>query len=177
MANSFKDQLLKAGLVKHDRVKQEKHDKQKNSIQHRRKAAPTAQATGSTTEQAQAVERDRQLNLQRKQAADQKALAAQLKQFIETHRLPRDDGDVAYHFTDNNKIHRLFVTAAMHKQIAGGSLAIVKHDTQYDVVPTAIAVKLRARDASSVVLWVDSQQSATGRDDEAAHPVPDDLIW
>lgn len=177
MANSFKDQLVKAGLVDRDRVKKEKHDKQKNSIQHRRKAAPTAQAAGTTTERAQATERDRQLNLQRKQAADQKALAAQLKQLIEANRLPRDGADVAYHFTDNHKIQRLFVTAAMHKQITGGSLAIVKHDAQYDVVPAAIAEKLRARDAASVVLCVDPQQGAGGRDDEAEHPVPDDLIW
>lgn len=178
MANSFKDQLLKAGLVDRDRVKKEKHDKQRNGIQHRRKAAPTAQAAGTTTEREQNAERDRQLNLQRKQAADKKALAAQLKQLIEANRLPRDDGDVAYHFTDdNNKIQRLFVTAAMHKQITGGGLAIVQHNARYDVVPAAIADKLRARDASSVVLCVDPQQGATGRDDEAEHPVPDDLVW
>ncbi len=177
MANSFKDQLLKAGLVDRDRVNKEKHDKPKNSIQHRRKASPTEQAAGTTAERAQAAERDRQLNLQRKQAADKKALAAQLKQLIDANRLPRNDGDVAYHFTDNNKIQRLFVTAAMHKQITGGSLAIVKHDAQYDVVPAAIADKLRARDASSVVLCVDPQQSVSSRDDEGEHPVPDDLIW
>ena len=177
MANSFKDQLLKAGLVERDRAKKDKHDKPKNSIQQRRKAAPTPPPGSATTDQARAAERDRQLNLQRKQAADRKALAAQLKQLIETHRLPRDDGDVAYHFTDNKKIQRLFVTAAMHKQITGGGLAIVQHNARYDVVPAAIADKLRARDASSVVLCVDPQQGATGRDDEAEHPVPDDLVW
>ena len=177
MANSFKDQLLKAGLVEHDRVKKDKHDKPKNSIQQRRKAAPTPPPGSATTDQARAAERDRQLNLQRKQAADRKALAAQLKQLIETHRLPRDDGDVAYHFTDNKKIQRLFVTAAMHKQIAGGSLAIVRLDGQYDIVPVAIADKLRERDATSVALWVDPRQSANPREDEAEHPVPDDLIW
>jgi uncharacterized protein len=177
MASSFKDQLLKAGLVDPGRAKKEKHDKTKNSIQQRRKAAPATQATGSTTERGQVAERDRQLNLQRKQAADKKALAAQLKQLIETNRLPRGDGEVAYNFTDNNKIQRLFVTAAMHKQITGGSLAIVKLHAQYDVVPTAIADKLRAWDPKSVVLWLDPQQSTGSRDDEADHPVPDDLIW
>jgi uncharacterized protein YaiL (DUF2058 family) len=177
MANSFKDQLLKAGLVDRGRVNKEKREKPKNSIQHRRKASPTEQASGATAERAQSAERDRQLNLERKQAADKKALAAQLKQLIDANRLPRNDGEVAYNFTDNNKIQRLFVTAAMHKQITGGSLAIVKHDAQYDVVPAAIADKLRERDAASVVLYVDPQQSATGRDDEAEHPVPDDLIW
>ena len=176
MANSFKDQLLKAGLVDPGRVKKEKHEKIKNSIQRRRKASPATAAPGASTERTQ-TERDRQLNLQRKQAADKKALAAQMKQLIEANRLPRGDGEVAYNFTDNNKIQRLFVSAAMHKQIAGGSLAIVKLETQYDVVPAAIAQKIRERDATSVVLWVDPQQNAGGRDDEADHPVPDDLIW
>jgi hypothetical protein len=176
MASSFKDQLLKAGLVDPGRAKKEKHDKIKNSIQQRRKA-PAAATAGATTERTQATERDRQLNLQRKQAADKKALAAQLKQLIEANRLPRGDGEVAYNFTDSNKIQRLYVSAAMHKQIAGGGLAIVKLETQYDVVPAAIAQKIRERDAASVVLWLDPQQSAGGRDDEAEHPVPDDLIW
>ena len=177
MASSFKDQLLKAGLVDRTRTQQEKPNKPKNSIQQRRKATPAAPSGGTTPEQAQVAERDRQLNLQRKQAADRKALTAQLKQLIETHRLPRNDGDVAYHFTDNKKIQRLFVTSAMHKQIAGGSLAIVKLGGQYDVVPVAIADKLRERDATLVVLQVDPQQAPGGREDEADHPVPDDLIW
>lgn len=177
MANSFKDQLLKAGLVDPGRVKKEKHDKIKNSIQQRRKASPAAAAGGTPTERTQATERDRQLNLQRKQAADKKALTAQLKQLIEANRLPRGDGEMAYNFTDNNRIQRLYVSAAMHKQIAGGSLAIVKLETQYDLVPAAIAQKIREREAAAVVLWVDPQQSAGIRDDEAEHPVPDDLIW
>ena len=177
MANSFKDQLLKAGLVDPGRIKKEKHEKTRNSIQQRRKASPATPTTAATTEQAQAAERDRLLNLQRKLAADKKALAAQLRQLIETNRLPRGDGEVAYNFTDNNKIQRLYVSTGMHKQIAGGSLAIVKLGAQYDVVPAAIAAKIRERDAASVVLWVDPQQGAGGRDDEAEHPVPDDLIW
>lgn len=177
MASSFKDQLLKAGLVDRTRTRQEKPNKPKNSIQQRRKTTPAPPSGGTTPEQAQIAERDRQLNLQRKQAADRKALMAQLKQLIETHRLPRNDGDVAYHFTDNKKIQRLFVTSTMHKQIAGGSLAIVKFGGQYDVVPAAIADKLRERNATSVVLQVDPQQAAGGREDEADHPVPDDLMW
>jgi uncharacterized protein YaiL (DUF2058 family) len=179
MANSFKDQLIKAGLVDRNRAKQEKRDKPSNSIQQRRKAAPPAQTADAATERAraEAAERDRQLNLRRKQAADKKALAAQLKQLIEANRLPRDDGDVAYNFTDNNKIRRLYVSAAVHKQIAGGSLAIVKHENRYDIVPAAIADKLREREAGSVVLYVDPRQSDTSRDDEGEHPVPDDLMW
>lgn len=178
MASSFKDQLLKAGLVDRSRLHKEKRDKSKNSIQQRRKTAPAPPPKDIVRQEAQAAsERDRQLNLQRKQAADKKAVVAQIKQLIEANRMPRGDGDVAYHFTDHNKIQRVFVSALMHKQIAGGSLAIVKLKNQYDVVPVEIAEKIRERDAAAVVLWMDPRKTAEKREGEDEHPVPDDLIW
>lgn len=180
MGNSLKDQLLKVGLVDANRGKTAKPDRPKNSIQNRRKASTGVDTIKIAAQQAhaKAVERDRQLNLRNKEAAEKKALAAQLKQLIETNRLPKSEGEVPYQFVHRNKIQRLFVTAAMHKQIVAGSLAIVIFGKHYEIVPSAVAEKIRARNASWVVLYNDPQQTKDpDRDAEGDHPIPDDLMW
>lgn len=190
MGNSLKDQFLKAGLVDANRAKAAKPARPKNSIQNRRKGSGAADAAKMAAQQTQAqvAERDRQLNLRRKEAQDKKALAAQLKQLIETNRLPKGEGDVAFQFAHRNKIQRLFVTEAVHKQIVAGSLAIVTLGKHYEIVPSAVAEKIRARtgngsglsntSAISVVLYNDAQQTKDpDRDAEGDHPVPDDLMW
>ncbi len=180
MGNSLKDQFLKAGLVDANRAKTAKPDRPKNSIQNRRKGSAGVDAAKMAAQQAQAqaIERDRQLNLRNKEAAEKKALAAQLKQLIETNRLPKGEGDVAFQFAHRNKIQRLFVTAAMHKQIVAGSLAIVILGKHYEIVPSDVAEKIRARHDGWVVLYNDPQQTKEhDRDPEADYPVPDDLMW
>ena len=196
MGNSLKDQFLKAGLVDANRAKAAKPARPKNSIQNRRKGSGAADAAKMAAQQTQAqvAERDRQLNLRHKEAQDKKALAAQLKQLIETNRLPKGEGDVAFQFVHRNKIQRLFVTEAIHKQIVAGSLAIATLGKHYEIVPSAVAEKIRARtgngsglclerpgantSAISVVLYNDAQQTKDpDRDAEGDHPVPDDLMW
>lgn len=180
MGNSLKDQFLKAGLVDANRAKAAKPDRPKNSIQNRRKGSGDVDAAKRAAQQAQAqaAERDRQLNLRNNEAAEKKAVAAQLKQLIEANRLPKGEGDVAFQFAHRNKIHRLFITTDMHKQLVVGSLAIVMFGKHYEIVPSAVAEKIRARNDSWVVLYNDPQQiKDRDRDAEGDHPVPDDLMW
>ena len=180
MSNSLKDQFLKVGLVDANRAKAAKPDRPKNSIQNRRKGSAGADAGKMAAQQAQAqaAERDRLLNLRNKETAEKKALVAQLKQLIETHRLPKGEGEIPYQFVHRNKIQRLFVSADLHKQIVAGSLAIVICGKHYEIVPSAVAEKIRIRNDSWVVLYNDPQQTKDqGRDAEGDHPVPDDLMW
>ena len=178
MSSSLKDQLLKTGLVDSSRAKQAKKPQPGGSIQQRRKAVPVVNENRAKAQQAQgqAAERDRQLNLRRKEEADKKADAAKFRQLVETNRLARADGDVAYNFQHNDKIRKIHVTEAMRKQIVAGSLAIVKLGGQYEVIPGAVLEKLPASRAGSVVVLNDPQQAET-RESEAEHPVPDDLMW
>ena len=178
MSSSLKDQLLKTGLVDSSRAKQAKKPQPGGSIQQRRKAVPVVNENRAKAQQAQgqAAERDRQLNLRRKEEADKKADAAKFRQVVETNRLARADGDVAYNFQHHNKIRKIHVTEAMRKQIVAGSLAIVKLGGQYEVVPADILQKLPASRAASVVS-LNEPHSTDSRDSEADHPVPDDLMW
>jgi uncharacterized protein YaiL (DUF2058 family) len=128
--------------------------------------------------QAEKTARDRELNQLRQQQEEQKQLAAQVKQMIELNRLPMDAEGLAYNFTDNNKVKRLYVSASMRDQIAEGRLAIVKLGESYEVVSAETAKKIQLRDTASLMVFNERNKVAATVDDAyAAYQVPDDLIW
>lgn len=183
----LKDQLLKAGLVNEKQVKKAQQEKRKETQQ---KTAPQktaeAQAEQARRQQAQAekAERDRQLNLQRKEEADRKALAAQVRQLIETHRLPKAEwenphSETPYNFQDGGVVKRLFVTEAMRGKLIKGVCAIAKLDRQYELVPAETADKIRQRDATALIVYnTPAPATASPQDDPyAAYQIPDDLMW
>lgn len=179
MGNSLQEQLLKAGLVDKQKVKQAKLDRHKEAKQQRSSGA-VADPGKQQAEQAltEKVARDRELNRQRKAESERKALEAQIRQLIEANHLPKNDGDIAYNFADGTRIRRLYITAATRQQLGCGQLAIVKLDGQYDIVPTVIAEKIRQRDAACVVAGHAPQAQRREEDDPYAnYPVPDDLMW
>lgn len=49
------------------------------------------------------AERDRQLNLERQQAAEKKAIQAQIRQLVETNRLDRSRGETSYQFVHDKR--------------------------------------------------------------------------
>jgi hypothetical protein len=113
MGTSLQDQMLKAGLVDKKKASQARKQKQK---QQRQKNLPSeakqakADAHAAAARQAQ---KDRELNLQRKAEADRKALQAQVRQLIETNRIPTDDGDIGYNFTHDGKVRTLLVSTVL----------------------------------------------------------------
>jgi uncharacterized protein YaiL (DUF2058 family) len=182
MGNSLFDQLQKVGLVDEKQAKKAKKQKHQQIKQQKGKKAKAAQAQPPQSQQAQAEKaaHDRELNRQRKAAAEQKAIAAQVRQLIETNRIRDAEGDVAFNFTDQGKVRRLYVTSQLQAQLASGLVAIVRLDAQYALVPAQTAEKIRDRDPASVVLHnAPSQQSATPAEDDpyADFQVPDDLMW
>jgi uncharacterized protein len=185
MSNALRDQLLKSGLVNDKQVKQAAKEKRKenNNQQQGKSRLSDAEAAKRQIQQAQAekAERDRLLNLQRKEAAEQKAVTAQIKQLVEAHRLDKGDGEIAFNFTDGTTVKRIYVGDKVRGQIAQGRLAIVKVESQYELVAADIAEKVRARHAASVVLWnapdARAAVEAPGDDPYANFQVPDDLMW
>ncbi len=177
---SLQEQLLKSGLVSSAQAKSVKSDKRKQTRQQRQNNVEVVDEAKHLAQQAQAekIERDRELNQLRGQQDRKKQLAAQIKQIIELNRLPRDAEGLAYNFTDNNKVKRLYVSEAMRDQIADGRLAIVKLGTGYEVLSADAARKIQQRDAASVIVFNDQNKAADVVDDAyAAYQVPDDLIW
>ena len=177
MGNSFQDQLLKAGLVDEKKVKQAKKDNYKKKKQGKQNKAIDENKLAAQRAQAQQAERDRELNRQRNEEMQQKAIAAQIKQLIETSRQPRDDGETAYNFSDNGTVKKIYVTDDQHRQLSRGKLAIVKLGEQYELVPTAAAEKIRQRDEAVVIVCNESQKQDDGEDPYADYKVPDDLMW
>jgi uncharacterized protein YaiL (DUF2058 family) len=180
MVNSLFEQLKKTGLVDEKTAKQAIKDKHKQAKQQKGKKAKPIAESKLLAQQAQAekVARDRELNQQRKQAAEEVAIAAQIKQLIQMNRIKDASGDMVFNFTDNNKIQRLYVTEELHAQLVRGRLAIVKLLDAYELVPTGVAEKIKLRDPACVIFCNTAEMTGVDEDDPYAEfQVPDDLMW
>lgn len=181
MGNSLLEQLKKTGLVDKGKAQKVKHSQYKNQKQKGRKGAGEEQDEAKLrAQQAQAekVERDRLLNQQKKEAAERKAIAAQIRQLIETSRVSERDGEIAYNFTDQRVVKRLYVSEPVYKNLMFGRLAIARFDDGYELVPAAVAAKIRQRDAQCIIESEHSAEAVADEDDPYAdYKIPDDLMW
>ncbi|MES9873805.1 MAG: DUF2058 domain-containing protein [Candidatus Sedimenticola sp. PURPLELP] len=179
MGNALQDQLLKAGLVDQKKVnKAKKAKQQKEKSQRHSKQKKVDESTQRAQEAAaEAARRDRDLNREKQLAAEEKAIAAQVRQLIEMNRLTLDEGDQAYNFTDDNKVRRVHVSDEIHKQLTKGRLAIVKLGQQYEVVPAGAAEKIMLRSQESVIVCNKPESQDDSDDPYADFKVPDDLMW
>jgi len=179
MANSFGDQLLKAGLVSKDKLNKAKKSryKQQKAAKNSKDKALNEAAELARRVAAEKVARDRELNQQQKEAAEARAVKAQVRQLIEMNRLSRDGGEVGYNFQDGTAIRKLFVTKEIHDKLGRGLLAIVRFDGGYEVIPSVVAEKIEIRDNTCVVSNATSQTDDGEDDPYADYKVPDDLMW
>jgi len=181
MGNSLIDQLKKTGLVDKNKAQRVKHGQYKNKQKKNKKgAADQVDEAKLLAQKAQAekVERDRQINLQKKEEAEHKAVAAQIIQLIETNRVADGDGEIAHNFTDANVVKRIFVSEQAHKYLMSGRLAIAKLGEAYALVPAAVAEKIRQRDAECIINVDGGVEVNLDEDDPYAdYVIPDDLIW
>jgi len=157
MGMSLQEQMLKAGLVDKKKASQARKQKQK---QQRQKNLPSEAKQAKADAQAAAVrqaQKDRELNLQRKTEADRKALQAQIRQLIETNRIPIDD--------------------VLRERLTKGQVAVVVLGDSYALVPHPVAEKIRQRDEQSVI--TPPRESGVVDDDDpyADYQVPDDIVW
>jgi len=174
--SSLKAQLLKSGLADAKRAKKV-HQQQLEAGKH---------AKDETKEQvqkamAEKAERDRLLNLQRKEEQEKKAIVAQIKQLIETNKIDRKGCEVAYQFTDDKKIKKLYVTELLLNQLAKGQIAVVRFADAYELVPARVAEKIAMRDAALVVVLnqapANNNEQIPEEDPYANYQIPDDLMW
>jgi len=180
MAISLQDQLLNSGLIKKDKANQAKKEKYKQSRQQRNsKTEQTEEATLLAQKSlAEKQAKDRELNQQRKLAADKKAIVAQIKQLIQLNTQAQDSEGIAYNFSDNDTVKKIYVDNATLKNISNGKLAIVKYDASYALVPTQVAEKIKQRDASFILVLNDKTEDQVATDDPYAdYQIPDDLMW
>ena len=179
MANSFGDQFLKAGLVNKDQLNKATKSKNKQQkLKHKQKIEVVDEAAEAARRvAAEKAAHDRELNRLQKEAVEQKAVQAQIRQLVEMNRVPRDDGEMGYNFQDGSAIKKLFVTEDIHDKLGRGVLAIVRFNSGYEVIPSVVAEKIKLRDESCIVSNAVSQQEDGDDDLYADYKVPDDLMW
>jgi uncharacterized protein len=152
MGNLLKDQLLKAGLASKKQAKKAEHEKRISRKQEKGKG-PTEPDNKLREEQEAERMRIRALNFQRDEEARLREQKAQVKQLIETNRLPRDGRGEPYHFVEQNKVKRIFVSAEVADQLSRGQLAIIKFGDSYEVVPAKVALQIASRDKEALVVF------------------------
>ena len=176
---SLQDQFLKAGLVDKNKAKLASQDKSKQKKVERRtgtQGVDEARLAALETQRKHA-ERARELNAQRDAAATQKAILAQIVQLVNKNRQGKGAGDIAYNFTHDKKIERIYVSAAVQGHLMAGRLVIVRQGGATELVPRIIADKIAERDASLVVRVNKTSIEVDADDPYAAFQIPDDLMW
>jgi len=183
MSQSLREQLLKAGLATEKQAKQAERSASQQRYRDAKGGHP-APAPGQTpaAQQAQAAKaaRDQQLNRERQLKAEAKARAAQLRELIDQHKLPRPDSDDYFNFVDGGRIRRVAVTSDLRSRLVAGSIVIVRCEGRYDLLPAEAAQRIRERDPKAIV---DLAAAAECRTEPVADDpykdfvVPDDLTW
>lgn len=179
MSKSLQEQLLAAGLVnkqKAAKAKKDQHKKRKS----RGKKVPVMTESQRRAKLAAALEADkaRELNRQKQDKAQKKAVRSQVQQLVDQHRLKRDGAEVSYKFSDQGKIRQVMVTDEQQKKLVAGTLAIVTVDERYELVPHQVAERIAERSEGIVVLMNERKDETADPDDPYADfQVPDDLMW
>ncbi len=178
---SLQDQFLKAGLIDKKKVNKANQEKSQQKKIERRTGTQTVDEIrlAALETQRKNAERARELNAQRDAAALQKAIMAQIVQMVQQSRQSKGKGkgDIAYNFTHDNKIKRIYVSAAVQADLIAGRLVIVCQGENSELVPRVIADKIAERDATMVVSVKKSSNEVDADDPYAAYQIPDDLMW
>jgi uncharacterized protein YaiL (DUF2058 family) len=185
VSSTLREQLLKAGLVteKQVRATEQQQQKQQRPQQHqaRKQQQPpriTEQQRAAEEARARKAARDHELNRQRELNAQAKARAAEIRQLIEQHKLPKVvDSEDRFNFVHGSKLRFILVDPAMREGINNGSLFIIRYDGKSEVVPAAIAEKIRERDERAVVKLNTNETPVDENDPYKDFVVPDDLKW
>jgi len=193
MAGSLQDQLLGKGLIKKQKANNIQTAKKKAAKQSRANNTELVDEAAELAKKAQEEQRQKsqELNAQRKQEAEQKAIIAQIRQIIELNsidkapkKMPEDDLQ-KYSFTSNNKIKDMFVSPQNHDLISKGRIAIAQvlgaQEESYYLIPAEAAKKIQERNSEAIVLLNDASAKDTSENAEddpyAEFEVPDDLMW
>lgn len=185
MAESLQDQLLKMGVVDKKKAKKTQHNKRQNVNKNRKavKSGKEVKQEGIQKDLEQAArekqQRDLELNRRRDEARAKKALYVEVLQIIEqnTVKIPKE-AEIAYNFTFDAKIRKIYVTEEQRKQLTLGQLAIAVDDKKHRLIPDKVAEKIESRLPSAVVRFESSSESKSDENDPYAdYEIPDDLMW
>jgi uncharacterized protein len=179
MSDSLREQLLKAGLATRQQAIQADREQHRQRHQQKKgeKRPAAAGSLPAAAAQAAKAARDRELNQEREARAKARAVAAEIKQLIDQHALPRPDSDDYYNFVAGRKIRRVAVNAELLERLGRGDIAIVRHEGRSALVPAEIAARIRERDERAVISFKAEPEPVAEDDPYKDFVVPDDLRW
>jgi len=180
MSNPFQEQLLKAGLVTKHQVQKAKQDKNREKKrQHSKKEIVVDEARIKAKQVSEEkTNRDRELNKRKEEQARQKANSIEINQLIMNNCLSRDENcEIIYNFEHNKKVKRIYVNAEMKQKIIQGVLGIARIEGRYELVPKAIAEKIKKRNEKRVIIFNDDQYAVDENNPYSNYQIPDDLMW
>lgn len=183
MAGSLQDQLLNIGVVDKKKAKKSQHQKRKNENKTRqaKKSGKAVEEPSSKLqiEQAQREkqQRDLALNKQRDDERAKKALLAEVGQIVQQHKVTvPEDADVAYNFTQDKKVKKIYVTSEQQRQLTLGQLSIAVFGNITALIPDKIAERIEKR-VPEVIVRAAVDVTPADDDPYADYQVPDDLMW
>lgn len=181
MAQTLQEQLLAMGLTDKKKAKQAEKQKKKN-VKEKRKGGEVIDEAKVLADKAkqEKLARDKTLNIEKKAAAEAKAVAAQIKQLIQMNTISID-GELAYNFTAGKKIKKIYVNDDIQDRLSRGKLAIAspeQDNKSFAIIPLGVADKIRQRDQDCFIYIAENQSPEVEEDDPYAdYQIPDDLMW
>ena len=127
--------------------------------------------------QAAKVERDRELNRQKEAAQAQKALRAQVRDLLKRSQLNATEAEIAYHFVEDQRVRRIYVTDEQHKLLSQGRLAVAVWNDRSYVVTIEVSERLRSMYPGVFIHRSGGTEEVDPDDPYKDYQIPDDLIW
>ena len=112
------------------------------------------------------------------------ALNLRIRELLDRHALNDRKAELAFNFTRENTVRRVYVTDEQRRRLAGGELAIVGFRRRHHLVPAKVADEIQALRPivfvhRAAAAGSDAPASGAGPEDDPYldFPVPDDLHW
>ena len=182
MAGSMFDQLKKAGLVDKNKAKQIKRDKYHQVKGN--KSKKNAQVVSESADLAakarqQQVEKNQQLNQQRKSEQETKEKQAQCVQIIQSNQIKDFSGEKEFSFADGTAVKTLNVNEDVRKKLVAETIRIARLKGGFVLITAEAAERITQRDGNFLISnsKEDDGLSDEDRDYYAQFEIPDDLVW
>ena len=184
MGNSIQEQLLKAGLVSEEQLRnaskpprQARHDGSKGTTRRRKRGSsvrPNATQRAATTKPSRQTP-----------PPSLEELNARIRKLLEAHRENTEAAEVPYNFTRENRIKKLYVTEEQRQKLLAGDLVIAGYRRVHHIIPANVGEQIQGLREEIFVHRADpnsesqiqSQEPQSEGDQADKHIVPDDLIW
>lgn len=155
MTQSLREQLLQAGLVSEEQVRQTENPAPRKTGKGRRGKAPNRRTppkgkpSGDGTRQNTPPRKERTAP----GGPAERALKARLRELVSAHRENSEQADRPYHFQVGKTIKHVYVTPPQQQALAEGRLCIAFLDGRRHLLPAEVGREMLRLDPKRTVLF------------------------